>query len=281
MNPGFDISRLRLSDHPGAGVHLACACPRSMRCGRRKAAPLRHSVITGWRLGVFRNHPPLQETMDGADIPCRANSGDPCLRTVMCTIMRNYFPWHGGVARFLRSSFFLGCWRWDQRQRRGRPPPLRPSGTPPGDDGASLYLPAVGPPPLRFAESPPPPDLATRPASVCTAVAGGDGRNRRDQRCFRQARCSGPWWRWCCVGTAANDSGRRQPGGVKLTGEIPGNKEVPALLPDDTQRETRPEEILPFFQFPGSGGTAIVVPSGPVSSSPTRLPVSSAVYRER
>jgi hypothetical protein len=60
-----------------------------------------------------------------------------------------------------------------------------------------------------------------------------------------------------------------------------GKKDAPALLPDDTQHETRPEEILPFFQFPGSGGTAVVVPSGPVSNESTRLPVSTAVYRER
>jgi hypothetical protein len=57
-------------------------------------------------------------------------------------------------------------------------------------------------------------------------------------------------------------------------------KEAPALLPDDVQHETRPEEILPFFQFPGAGGVTVVVPEAPASPGTTRLPVSSAVYRQ-
>jgi hypothetical protein len=60
----------------------------------------------------------------------------------------------------------------------------------------------------------------------------------------------------------------------------PPTKETPALLPDDVEHEIRPEEVLPFFQFPGSGGTTIVVPGVPASPETTRLPVSSAVYRQ-
>ena len=63
--------------------------------------------------------------------------------------------------------------------------------------------------------------------------------------------------------------------------KAPGNRETPAILPDETQHDTKPEEVLPFFQFPGSSKTTIVVPSVPTSNEPTRLPVSSAVYRER
>jgi hypothetical protein len=62
----------------------------------------------------------------------------------------------------------------------------------------------------------------------------------------------------------------------------PAAKTPAALIPDETQREIRPEEILPFFQLPGSAGTTtIVVPAVPASPEQTRLPVSTAVYRER
>jgi hypothetical protein len=62
----------------------------------------------------------------------------------------------------------------------------------------------------------------------------------------------------------------------------PPPKPPAALIPDDTQHEIRPEEVLPFFQLPGAGGnTTIVVPVVPASPEQTRLPVSTAVYRER
>jgi hypothetical protein len=62
----------------------------------------------------------------------------------------------------------------------------------------------------------------------------------------------------------------------------PPAKTPAALIPDDTQHEIRPEEILPFFQLPGAGGkTTIVVPAVPTSPEETRLPVSTAVYRQR
>jgi len=57
----------------------------------------------------------------------------------------------------------------------------------------------------------------------------------------------------------------------------------PAILPDDVGRKIRPEDLLPFFQFPGSGagadgGNAAGPPAPP---SPGTLPPSSATYKQQ
>jgi hypothetical protein len=194
---------------------------------------------------------------------------------------RNLFPWHGGAARLLRYSFFLLALALaSEATPRARPQSMRSSSPLPEGDGSSAYLPVIGPPPLRFAQAPPPPDLSTRPAATdpprpsaeeeiaaanaasvkSTAVSPGDAIGS-DQRQMSP------------VETAPTTP----PAPVKA----PGNRETPAILPDETQHDTRPEEVLPFFQFPGSSRTTIVVPPVQTSNEPTRLPVSSAVYRER
>lgn len=199
----------------------------------------------------------------------------------MCTMKRNLFPWHGGAARLLRYSFFLLALALaSEATPRARPQSMRSSSPLPEGDGSSAYLPVIGPPPLRFAQAPPPPDLSTRPAATdpprpsaeeeiaaanaasvkSTAVSPGDAIGS-DQRQMSP------------VETAPTTP----PAPVKA----PGNRETPAILPDETQHDTRPEEVLPFFQFPGSSRTTIVVPPVQTSNEPTRLPVSSAVYRER
>jgi len=202
--------------------------------------------------------------------------------------MRDSTLWHVGTARFLRSSFFLLVMvlGTEATPRAGpmlpragmpSPRPLRPH---PADNATSPYLLAVGPPPLRFEQAPPPPDLSTRPATgappLPAVIEEMVATNTASARSVTPSRGSEG---------AAVDPRQTSPADsaqtlVEVPAKAPGKKEAPALLPDDTQRDIRPEEVLPFFQFPGSGGTTIVVPAVPVSPESSRLPVSSAVYRQ-
>jgi hypothetical protein len=199
----------------------------------------------------------------------------------MCTTMRNHFPWRGCLARLLQGSFFmLALMLVSEATPRAHPLP-RSSEPQQESIPSMLYLPVIGPPPLRFAQAPPPPDLSTRPAAVAPPLptAGEDAASANTAG----GRTNGP-----SRGGDGAGSEQGQPIAASSSPTLPSvapkaseRKEAQALLPDDTEHETRPEEILPFFQFPGSGGTTIVVPAVPVSNAPTRLPVSTAVYRER
>jgi hypothetical protein len=57
------------------------------------------------------------------------------------------------------------------------------------------------------------------------------------------------------------------------------------ILPDDTRRELRAEEILYFFRYPGTTPTApgnatqVVIPVAPNQTPPTPPPPSSATYQ--
>lgn len=55
------------------------------------------------------------------------------------------------------------------------------------------------------------------------------------------------------------------------------NQEIPAILPDDLRRDVRPEELLPFFQFPRGG--AMMPPGVPSPAQAPVIPPSSATYR--
>ncbi len=57
-----------------------------------------------------------------------------------------------------------------------------------------------------------------------------------------------------------------------------------SILPDDTKREVRPEDVLPFFQLPQSSAGVSVgvgIPFTPAQPSGTSLPPSSATYQQR
>lgn len=188
--------------------------------------------------------------------------------------MRNSNPWLGGVARHLRCLSFLLVPALASDATPGPRSPVADS------EESSPYLPLVGPPPLRFAQAPPPPDLSTRPTpaapprpSVMEEIAAANSASANSGALAP-------------ADTGTMPDPRRTtpvevvPLGPDATGKPSPTKEAPALLPDDVQHETRPEEILPFFQFPGAGGVTVVVPEVPASSGTTRLPVSSAVYRQ-
>ena len=59
-------------------------------------------------------------------------------------------------------------------------------------------------------------------------------------------------------------------------------KPVP-ILPDDTRTEIKPEDVLPFFQFPnGSDSTAVALPlTVPQQPAANTVPTSTATYRQQ
>jgi len=138
------------------------------------------------------------------------------------------------------------------------------------------YLTVVVAAPLRFEESPAPPHvspvLAAAPAETPRPVLS--------------------------PGPAPEPSGAKEPmtehaaltpsvppvSGTSAPGTSPKDKPEkpakppPAILPDEIQPKVRPEDFLPFFQFPGSNaGPSDVAPP----PEPGKLPPSSATYRQQ
>jgi hypothetical protein len=65
----------------------------------------------------------------------------------------------------------------------------------------------------------------------------------------------------------------------------PPSPSVPAIPPDDAAKKVRPEDFLPYFQFPGAEprpsdvNAADSAPSA--QSAPKTIPPSSATYQEQ
>jgi hypothetical protein len=59
------------------------------------------------------------------------------------------------------------------------------------------------------------------------------------------------------------------------------DNEPPAILPDDLRKEVRPEDLLPFFQFPRGGATIGVGVPVPSQAPAPVMPQSSATYRQQ
>jgi len=134
------------------------------------------------------------------------------------------------------------------------------------------YLAVVGPPPMRFREPPAPPSFELEPVaagpaqleeimSASPAAAGG----RRDSSSSPMAASS------------KSSSPNSPSSSAAAAAKRPEETEPSSILPDDMRREVRPEDLLPYFQYPRNGGG---VPGVPVPPQPT-LPPSSATYRQQ
>jgi hypothetical protein len=53
---------------------------------------------------------------------------------------------------------------------------------------------------------------------------------------------------------------------------VVGASQPTSILPDETKQRVRPEDFLPFFQFPGGQ-------SAPGANAPGTIPPSSATYK--
>jgi len=62
-----------------------------------------------------------------------------------------------------------------------------------------------------------------------------------------------------------------------------GSNPLPVLLDDTPRRPVRAEDVLPFFQFPGSGGSSpdMILPPAATPPRTSVLPPSSATYQQK
>ena len=154
---------------------------------------------------------------------------------------------------------------------------------PRGLSESTPYLVALGAAPLRFQEEAPLPNFSKRlPAeaspSPSDAVSGSDqslvGSNSTTTTPDRPD-----------VILPAQPPASERNGG---TAPFPANNPPPpppAIIPDDTRPAVRPEDFLPFFQYPGFGprssGVRVILPvpmNAPSATTPP--PVSSATYNQ-
>ena len=181
-----------------------------------------------------------------------------------------------GVYRILRAlTFVLLPALSSETSPASVPASHRTSPTERRDDQASHelrsqpYLAAIGPKALRFAEppvivpvtAPPPPRplgySTPVPADVAPVVTAAPVKDAAVQAVKPDA-------------TTAAAAQAKAP-----------DKVLVPLLPDDTRQEVRPEDILPFFQFPGANGSTNVIraPLVPMAPPPA-IPTSSATYTQ-
>jgi len=137
------------------------------------------------------------------------------------------------------------------------------------------YLTAVAAPPLRFAAPLPPPDLSVRPPAggplppVETPEAAGVAAVQPGPDAAKAA------------ATASVPEVDAAPAPAEVKPPTP----PPSILPDDLRTKVRPEDFLPFFQFPGSGSNpndvTVVMPAVPAPPVPGTQPPSSATYKQQ
>jgi len=136
------------------------------------------------------------------------------------------------------------------------------------------YLPATGAPMLNFGEAPRP--AAWFPIPVAPAKPP---EVKPDEPVMAQARTR-PGQADSPTETTEDVTGA--PATTHLT---PPSSEAaprapkvpPPLLPDDTRPRVRPEDLLPFFQFPTAAGA----PAPAAAPTPGVLPPSSATFRQQ
>ena len=147
--------------------------------------------------------------------------------------------------------------------------PASPESRPPRapQPGAYGYLGVIGPPPLRFMEpespleppGPPPAPEAAKPKVIEKVAATSITPD-------------------VVVNPGIPDSARK----TSRQEQVTSAGAPPPLIPDDSSPRVRPEDFLPFFQFPGSrrglDGGSIPAPATP--AAPSTLQPSSASFRE-
>jgi len=130
------------------------------------------------------------------------------------------------------------------------------------------YLALLLPPTLQFQKAPPPIDPALR------LVAGAPTRPGGTEEEIVAANRDSIVPRTTEEEPASAEATLTATKAVPVeTSPLPKSSLPPvSILPDDTPRDIRAEDVLPFFQFPGGAPTA---------PTPGTIPPSSATYRQR
>lgn len=154
---------------------------------------------------------------------------------------------------------------------------------PRGLSESTPYLVALGAAPLRFQEEAPLPNFSKRlPAEASPSPS--DAVSDSDQSLVGSNSTTTTPDRPDVILPAQPPASERNGG----TAPFPANNPPPpppAIIPDDTRPAVRPEDFLPFFQYPGFGprssGVRVILPvpmNAPSATTPP--PVSSATYNQ-
>lgn len=115
------------------------------------------------------------------------------------------------------------------------------------------YLRYIGPPPLRFQEPVPPPDVSARPPPAGPPASGGKTKPEIVHAPVQDVPVMAPPAS-PTPPIVAGPPPRLPPRMRELPPADSSTPTGPApLLPDDGRARVKPEDFLPFFQFPGKG----------------------------
>jgi hypothetical protein len=134
------------------------------------------------------------------------------------------------------------------------------------------YLHVVMPAALRFEDAEPPPDLVARPPAGAPPKPHEKDNAKPDVVLPKPAATAAP--APAPVPAKANEV----PAPVTAAPATPAVQTPPPILPDDVPTQVRPEDFLPYFQYPGSARRGRGDAPPPPASPP--LPVSTATYTE-
>lgn len=139
------------------------------------------------------------------------------------------------------------------------------------------YLAVIGPSGLRFAEALPPPDLSVLPpAGAPPQPVAATPEPVVSPATPPEAAASTPV-------TADQPVSAATP--AKTDSVAPAAPLPPPILPDDTRAKVKPEDFLPFFQFPANaahpGDVTVAVPATLTPPAAGSQPPSSATYRQQ
>lgn len=133
------------------------------------------------------------------------------------------------------------------------------------------YLLVVGPPALRFQEAlEPQPDLSTRPPAGAPPHPIGKAATVATRE---EPRRGEP--------PALSPASAAPPQDPAPAPAPDGSPSPAAILPDEIRPKVRPEDFLPYFQFPQSGANPEDVSSVPTPPVPGKQPPSTATYRQQ
>ena len=140
-------------------------------------------------------------------------------------------------------------------------------------DNTHPYLLVIGPAPLRFA--PEPPHNLPKSAPPAPPPPAVPDKESTIEAANRQAAAN--------VEATLVEPAPIPPSTLISAKPKPSVNELQPLIPDDTRRQVRPEDILPFFSFPGNGANGgLIIGTPPEPAAPRdKLPTSSATYIQK
>jgi hypothetical protein len=131
------------------------------------------------------------------------------------------------------------------------------------------YLRVVAAPALRFEDLPPPPDLSVHPPAGAPPKVAEKDKTTPDVVLPKPVPHA--------ADSAAKATEIRVASAASAEPAMPAAPTPPRILPDDVPIQVRPEDFLPYFQYPGMNRR--IRGEGAPPGTPT-LPASSATYEQ-